>query len=185
MSQHFTGQFPNPALQPEGAHRHQQMSRHMRQSHHLSSITLPPNLLQPFWSKGKKGAISAPLLLPQQQPGGETQINAVFPEHSKETSSCCATWSPAPPHGLSVQGRWEPILIYFWFDTALWVTPPPQQLEECSHRIHEDVLLLLPTNLILDTKVQEGPGICLQPFSRPYTEVRASGQEHTHWKVHL
>lgn len=49
------------------------------------------------------------------------------------------------------------MLICFWFDPALGVTPPSQQLEDCSHRMHADVLLLLPTDLILDTKVWEGP----------------------------
>lgn len=62
------------------------MSRHNGLPHHLSNITLPRTLLQPLGSKGKE-LWTVPLLLPEQQLGGETQINATFLEYSKETST--------------------------------------------------------------------------------------------------
>ena len=173
MSWLFTGQFLSSALQSEWAYKHQQaigMWRHNGLPHHLSNITLPPTLLQPLGSKGEKGATAVPLLLPEQQLGGETQINATFPESSKETSTLqqlpcslkagSATWAPwaqDPGARLGVLLVWHSLLGH--------LSHPSSWGRICTGACPEEALLLLPTYLILDVKVQEGPGGQKDPAS--------------------
>lgn len=90
--------------------------------------------------------------------GGETQINATFPESSKETSTLqqllcnlkasSATWALWAQEPGAASGLTEP---------SGSPLPPSSWGSIHTGACPEDALLLLPTCLISDTNVEEGP----------------------------
>lgn len=161
------------------------MSRHNGLPHRLSNITLPPTLLQPLGSKGEEGATEVPLLLHEQQLGGETQINATFPELSKETSTLqqlLYNLKATLPRGLCGQRSQKPVLVCFWFDTAFWVISPIPAAGGASvqeHALKMHTSCCQPALFqISRCKMDQGDRkIWLHHFSSPCIEVRAPGQE--------